>query len=129
MGWLAPSRVGSRSNHEGARPAPFFQEAIMIVAFIIGFLLGAGAASGAIYECFKLKTKEQWEEDELALATAQSNVYRLTVENARLRVALAAGEMTEAGKKVAAMTMAALETVIKDELERKEVILITDEDI
>ena len=40
---------------------------------------------------------------------------RLTAENAKLRVALAAGEMTEEGKKVAAMTMAALDAVIGPE--------------
>jgi hypothetical protein len=36
----------------------------------------------------------------------------LAAENAKLRVSLAAGEMTEEGKKVATITMAALDAVI-----------------
>jgi hypothetical protein len=43
----------------------------------------------------------------------RSRVNTLTAENANLRVALAAGEMTEEGKKVATMTMEALKSVIE----------------
>ena len=40
---------------------------------------------------------------------------KVTAENAKLRVALAAGVMTEEGKKVAAMTTAALDALIGTE--------------
>jgi hypothetical protein len=42
-------------------------------------------------------------------------LYALVAENAHLRLSLAAGEMKEDSKKIATMTMAALDGVITDE--------------
>jgi hypothetical protein len=86
--------------------------AVLIVAFMVGLLMGAGAVAGFICDRYKLKTKEEWEADEVQRKARNVFVLRMGAENAKLKVALVAGEMTEEGKKIAAMTMAALETVI-----------------
>lgn len=87
----------------------------MLIPFLIGFAVGAGMALTSIFTGFKVKTKEQWEEYEAQRLSWRTCLDKVTAENANLRVALAAGEMTEDGKKVAAMTMAALETIIAAE--------------
>jgi len=84
---------------------------------LIGAALGAGLAVAAIFGAFKVKTREAWEKEEQRHETTYSCLWMVTAENAKLRVALAAGEMTEEGKKVAAMTMAALSTVIRTNAE------------
>jgi hypothetical protein len=80
--------------------------------FLIGAAIGAGLTVAFIVNACKVHTKAKWKEFEVETATERKQVGMVTAENARLRVALAAGEMTENGKKVAAMTMAALDAVI-----------------
>ena len=80
---------------------------VLISAVVGGFLSVA-----FIIGSYKVLGKEQWEQYELEMLTHRQQAYTATAENAKLRVALAAGEMTEDGKKVAAMTMAALDAAI-----------------
>ena len=83
----------------------------MWIAFLIGLVVGAGAAVGFIMEGYEIHTKADWEEYMQMIDALGTRVDKLTAENASLRVALAAGEMTEEGKKVASLTMAVLEGV------------------
>ena len=84
----------------------------MLAPYLIGGVLGAALALAAILGGFKVQTKESWEEGETRTNALSTGFHMVMAENARLRVSLAAGEMTEEGKKVAAMTMAALSAVI-----------------
>ena len=86
-----------------------------MTTFLIGAAIGAGLTVAFVLNACKVHTKVKWKEFEVELATQHKQVYMVTAENARLRVALAAGEMTADGKKVAAMTMAALDAVISNE--------------
>jgi hypothetical protein len=86
-----------------------------MTTFLIGAAIGAGLTVAFVLNACKVLTKVKWKEFEVELATHHKQVYMVTAENARLRVALAAGEMTADGKKVAAMTMAALDAVIGNE--------------
>jgi hypothetical protein len=91
----------------------------MLIPFLVGAAVGVGLTLAVIFESCKVIKKEEWKEDELARDAMRSAMMKALAENANLRVALAAGEMTEEGKKVAAMTMAALDVVItteKDEI-------------
>jgi len=83
--------------------------------FGIAIAFGAGLTLAVILLCFKVQTKEAWQRFELEMNAQRKHVDKLTAENAKLRVALAAGEMTHDAKKVAAMTMAALDAVIGTE--------------
>jgi hypothetical protein len=83
--------------------------------FLIGAAIGAGLTVAFVLNTCKVHTKVKWKEFEVEMATQRKQLYMVTAENARLRVALAAGEMTADGKKVAAMTMAALDAVIATE--------------
>ena len=83
--------------------------------FLIGAVIGAFVASAFFLGTFKIHTKEAWQEHVVETRALWRGVDKLTAENANLRVALAAGEMTEDGKKVAAMTMAVLDAVIAPE--------------
>jgi hypothetical protein len=84
----------------------------MLTTILIGAAIGAGLAVAVILGAFELRTKEMCKEQEVATRTFIMRIFTLTAENAQLRVALAAGEMTEEGKKIAAMTMAILDAVI-----------------
>jgi len=88
-----------------------------LIGLVIGAVVGAGLCLATIFAEFKVKTKESWEEQEQEMAAAHSCVEKVVAENVQLRVALAAGEMTEDAKKVAAMTMAALDPVIATGIE------------
>jgi hypothetical protein len=83
--------------------------------FLIGAAIGAGLSAAFICKTFKVRTKATWEAFERATIAQSKHADTLTAENSKLRVALAAGEMTADGKKVAAMTMAALDAVIATE--------------
>jgi hypothetical protein len=83
-----------------------------MVTFLIGAVVGAGLTLWHILLNFKVKDKDWWEEQERKMATAHSCVKKVVAENAQLRVALAAGEMTEDAKKVATMTLASFDAVI-----------------
>jgi hypothetical protein len=98
----------------GLPSPPSFKEKVMVM-ILIGAAIGASLTLAVVLGGFKVHSKEAWEEHELTMRTSQTRVFTLTAENAKLRVSLAAGEMTEDGKKVAAMTMAALDTVIAAE--------------
>lgn len=86
-----------------------------MVTILIGAAIGASLTAAVMLGGFKVLTREAWEEHQATTNAMRTRVFALTAENAKLRVSLAAGEMTEDGKKVAAMTMAALDTVIAAE--------------
>lgn len=86
-----------------------------MTTFLIGAAIGAGLTVAFVLKACKMHTKEKWKEFEVEMATQRKQLYMVIAENARLRIALAAGEMTGDGKKVAAMTMAALNAVIGTE--------------
>lgn len=87
----------------------------IVIPVLIGAAIGAALTLCAILGNFKLKTNEAWEQEERRHENTITCLVLVQAENARLRVALAAGEMTEEGKRVAAMTMAALRAVISAE--------------
>jgi hypothetical protein len=80
----------------------------MWIAFVIGAFVGACFVLGIIWEGYEVHKKGWWEEYSVETSALRARVQTLTAENASLRVALAAGEMTEEGKKVASLTMAVL---------------------
>ncbi len=84
----------------------------MSTVFVIGLVVGAGLTALSIFLNFKVKDKEWWEEQEREMNAAHSCVRKLVAENAQLRVALAAGEMTDDAKKVATMTLASFDADI-----------------
>lgn len=84
----------------------------MFIVFLIGLAIGAGLALLMIFLNYKVKDREWWEKQERAMEVAHSCTRKLVAENAQLRVAFAAAEVTEDAKKVATMTMAAFETNI-----------------
>ena len=84
----------------------------MLTTLLIGAAIGAGLAVAVILGVCKVQTKESWQEEQASGTAMRTCLWLVTAENAKLRVALAAGEMTEDGKKIAAMTMASLGTVI-----------------
>ena len=83
----------------------------MWIAFLIGLFIGACAVVGFILEGYEVHKKADWEEHMQTMDALGTRVDKLTAENASLRVALAAGEMTEEGKKGALLTMAPLDAV------------------
>ncbi len=89
----------------------------MLTTILIGAAIGAGLAVAVILGAFELRTKEACKEHEVATRAFIMRIFMLTAENAKLRVSLAAAEMPEDEKKVAAMTIAALGTVISSESE------------
>jgi hypothetical protein len=86
-----------------------------MVMILIGAAIGASLTAAVMLGGFKVHTRDAWEEYEVTMKATATRMFALTAENAKLRVSLAVGEMTEDGKKVAAMTMAALDTVIAAE--------------
>ncbi len=86
----------------------------MLTTLLIGLALGGCWVLGVVFAICEVKTKEKRrKEDDKVAAAVRSRVYTLQAENARsCGLSLAAGEMTEEGKKVATMTMAALDAVI-----------------
>lgn len=83
--------------------------------FIIYAIIGAGLAAAVMVGTFKIMTKEAWEEQETRHTSTTACMHMLMAENAKLRIALATGYLTEDAKKIATMTMAALSTVILTE--------------
>lgn len=84
----------------------------MLTTLLIGVALGAAWALGVIFTLCEVTTKEKGHERSHVVTALCNRAFALVAENAQLRVSLAAGEMTEEGKKVATMTMAALDAVI-----------------
>ncbi len=92
----------------------------MWTTLLIGVALGACWACGVIFGTCEVQTKENCKADrELRMAVCM-RVFQLEAENARFRLALAAGEMTGDGKKIATMAIAALNAVITAARERFE---------
>ena len=85
----------------------------MLVPFLIGLALGAAWALGAVFSICVVRTKESWKEYEASMDTMRSFIDMLRAENGKLRISLATGSKTEEGKKIAAITMAALSKVIR----------------
>jgi len=87
----------------------------IVIPVLIGIALGVGATLGVIFGEFEVKTKEACAQEERLHETTFMSMTMLLSEIGKLRVALAAGHMTEEGKKIAAMTMAALGAVASTE--------------
>ena len=83
-----------------------------MITFLIGAVIGGFVVGAFILGTFKVLSKEQWREHEVTTRALWRNVDGLMAENAKFEVALSAGQMTDDGKKVAAMTMEALNGVI-----------------
>ena len=83
-----------------------------MVTFLVGVVVGVGLTVAVMLMAFKVQTKEAWEAAYLFVAGVHSRGRALAAENAKLRVALAAGEMTEEGKRIAKTTQIALDAVI-----------------
>lgn len=81
---------------------------------LIGAAVGAGLAVAAILGTCKVQSRDEWDKEQTRMENFRTCMYVTMAENAKLRLALAAGEMTEDGKVVAAMTMAALNAVIRN---------------
>ena len=64
---------------------------------------------------FKVLPKEKWQDFQMEMNAQRRHGDKVTAENAKLRVSLATGVLTEEGKKVAAMTTAALDALIGTE--------------
>lgn len=84
----------------------------MFWLFLIGASVGAGLTALLIFLNYKVQDRESWEKRERETAALHSSVGKVVAENAQLRVALAAAELTEDAKMVGTMTLAALETDI-----------------
>lgn len=84
----------------------------MFWLFLIGAAVGAGLTAVSIFGNYKVERREWWEEQERKAAATTSCLNKVVAENAKLRVALVAAEITEGSKKVVAMTMAALDVEI-----------------
>jgi hypothetical protein len=100
----------------------------MLITFLVGLGLGAAWALGVIFSVCVVRTKESWKEHEVGMDAIFMCVFFWQAENAKLRLALAAGAMTDEGKRIAAMTMAALDKVIaaaKDETQESAPSLVT----
>lgn len=83
-----------------------------MVTFLVGAAVGVALTLAVIFENCEVETKKSWKEDRQVRDAMLRCVRELAAKNAQLRLSLAAGEMTEDGKKIAAMTMAALDSVI-----------------
>ena len=79
----------------------------MLVPVLIGVVIGAGLTLLGIFSEFKVIDKERWEKQEREMEAAYTCAQEAAADNLKLRVALAAAEMTQEAKKVAAVTMAA----------------------
>ena len=92
-----------------------------MVTFLVGVALGFAWALGAIFSICVVRTKESWKEHEAGMDAMLDCVFLRQAENTKLRLALAAGAMTDEGKKIATKAMAALDSVIaaaKEEMQR-----------
>lgn len=82
------------------------------VQMLIAAAVGAALTIWVIVSIYKLVTHEWWEGNQVLMQGLRSRLDSLVAENAKLRVALATGVMSEDGRKVAAMMLAALNTAI-----------------
>ncbi len=92
----------------------------LIAPFLLGLFVGAGAIISAILRFLDIRKLEKAAEEQLGEELWKTLLFLAMAENARLRVSIDAGGPTEHGKKVAAMTVAALDAVLarkRDELQ------------
>ena len=88
-----------------------------MITFLIGAAVGVLFTVSIIFimiveGAYKVLNRQEWKEHVVQERAFMSRVEALTAENAKLQVALSAGQMTDDGKKVAAMTIEALGGVI-----------------
>jgi hypothetical protein len=86
----------------------------LFYGLVIGAVVGAALTLIGIFGNYKVENREWWEEYERETAAARSGLKKAVAENAQLRVALAAAEMTEDAKKVATMTLASFDAAVAD---------------
>lgn len=79
----------------------------MFWQFLIGAVVGAGLALVGIFTNYVVKDREWWEKEQREMEAAHTCAEEAFAENLKLRVALAAAEMTQEAKQVAAVTVAA----------------------
>ena len=78
-------------------------------AYLIGAAIGAIVGAGAILWIFDNRNLQKAAEEQVGDEIWRGLVLMAMAENARLRLALAEGQMTEDDKKIVAMTVAAIE--------------------
>lgn len=79
----------------------------MFILFLIGVVAGVGVTLVGIFTNYVVKDREGWEKEKREMEAAHTCAEEVAAENLKLRVALAAAEMTQEAKQVAAVTMAA----------------------
>lgn len=80
----------------------------MFWLFLIGAAVGAGLTAVSIFGNYVVKDRESWEKENREREAAHTCAEEVLADNVKLRVALAAAQMTPEAKQVAAVTMAAL---------------------
>lgn len=91
----------------------------LITPFLVGLLVGAASICTAIVRYIDIRKLKQATEERVADETWKTLAFLAAAEVTRLRVSIAAGDLTEDGKKPDAMTVAALDAVLarrRDEL-------------
>jgi hypothetical protein len=86
----------------------------MFWLFVIGAVVGAALTALSIYSEFEVIDRERWEKSKREAAATHAGFEKAVAEIAQLRVALAAAEMTEDAKKVAAMILASFDAAVAD---------------
>lgn len=79
----------------------------MFILFLIGVVVGVGVTLVGMFTNYVVKDREWWEKEKREMEAAHTCAQEVAAENLKLRVALAAAEMTQEAKQVAAVTMAA----------------------
>lgn len=79
----------------------------MFIVFLIGVVVGVGVTLAGIFTNYVVKDRESWEKEEREREAAHTCAQEVLADNLKLRVALAAAEMTPEAKQVAAVTMVA----------------------
>jgi hypothetical protein len=81
----------------------------MFIVFLIGVGLGVGVTLVGIFTNYIVKDRKWWEKEQREMEAAHTCAQEVVAENFKLRVALAAAEMTQEARQVAAVTMAAFD--------------------
>lgn len=80
-------------------------------AYLIGAVIGAIVGAGAIVGLFDVRSPQKAAAQQRSNEIWKTLCFLAMAQNARLRVSIAAGSLTEEGKKIAATTMVALDAV------------------
>jgi hypothetical protein len=86
-----------------------------LISAAIGAVIGAIYCAGAIVGLFDVRSREKAAKEQRNSETWHTLAFLVHAQNARLRVSIAAGGLTEEGKKIAAITIAALDAVTTSE--------------